>query len=147
MYGWILSSCFILAPAIGYMIEKIGVARSFAVEHAFCLAWLICLLFNDKSWQIPSFILFGITRAIYYSLMFLYLFRMWGAQSLGSHLSILMGPVGVLTLLQYPILKYVEEDLQGDWLIPTQWMFFNIAASTILPIYLYIKRSSYAVEV
>jgi TRAP-type uncharacterized transport system fused permease subunit len=125
------------------MVEKIGVAASFVVEHVFCIIWILLMLSNEKSLQIPCYIVFGIARAIYFSLFFLYLFRMWGPSSFGSHLSIMMGGVGLLSLIQYPILKYVEETQGGDWTRPTQWHLINAVISSIFPVYLMLNRKNY----
>lgn len=147
VYGWILSCCIVLAPAIGFLVERIGVAASFAVEHGLCIAWILCLLTNEERMQIPAFILFGTTRALYFSLFFMFIFRMWGPKLFGSHLSMMMGAVGLISLVQYPMLKYVEEEQQGNWIRPTQWQLVTALASSIFPIYMLLNRKKYKIMV
>lgn len=142
-YGWVLSGCIVLAPAIGFMIEKIGIVSSFLVEHLFTFLWVACLVANDASYQIPAYIFFGIARAIYYSLMYIYILRMFGEKNLGKHWAVLMGPVGVMSMVQYPILDYVLKQKGGDWLEPSYWFAINCIIVSIMPIYVFLKRGTY----
>jgi len=91
--------------------------------------------------QYLSFVLLLIYRSFIYGLVFTFLVMLFPKEHYGKLLGILHAALGILQLIQTPILTFVLTNLEGDFSI-VNYVFLALCGLTLLhPIYFYRKYS------
>jgi hypothetical protein len=143
MFGWILSAYFLVSPFIGRYIEKVGLVYTYLTVHSTLLLWCLILLSSDIRLQVLGFAVFGLCRAIYWSILFVYIQVVFGFGNYGRLYGIMQFVVGVISFVQNPLTSWVLNNFNGDWTTTNYIMASNFLALSIFPIFLYRGKATY----
>ncbi|CAI5469123.1 unnamed protein product, partial [Closterium sp. Yama58-4] len=127
-------------PLAGWSIDSLGLPPAFAITAALSLLSSLLLLLAHclpLDAMLLSFAAYSVARAFIYSTMAALIASLFGFRNFGRLYGLTRFIGAFAVLLQYPLMRYGEETMNGDFTGMTAgFMVCELALATLFPLYL-----------
>ncbi|CAI5932391.1 unnamed protein product [Closterium sp. NIES-64] len=127
-------------PLAGWSIDSLGLPPAFAITAALSLLSSLLLLLAPilpLDAMLLSFAAYSVARAFIYSTMAALIASLFGFRNFGRLYGLTRFIGAFAALLQYPLMRYGEEAMRGDFMGMTAgFMACELALATLFPLYL-----------
>ncbi|CAI5996280.1 unnamed protein product [Closterium sp. NIES-65] len=127
-------------PLAGWSIDSLGLPPAFAITAALSLLSSLLLLLAPilpLDAMLLSFAAYSVARAFIYSTMAALIASLFGFRNFGRLYGLTRFIGAFAALLQYPLMRYGEEAMRGDFTGMTAgFMACELALATLFPLYL-----------
>lgn len=144
VFSGVLPLGFLFVPVINYVVEKEGLISSLLVTNGLGVAYNSLALIPNLPIQCLAFILFTGFRSFLYTILSVYVAKLFGLKNLGTLMGFNFFIGAIVNLLEYPAVfisnKYLDGSLAGVY------AFTLFLCTSLIPITLHLRAYELAKE-